>query len=104
MFSLLCYRRVLEACLKLKTTYATLAEGSLTVLIHGRAGDEQLEIKVEGGNVSVLPTDKTPEVELEHLEAMNYFFTQACYLRDTAPAAAQSWFPAPLWSYSTDAV
>ena len=104
MFSILCYRRVLEACLKLKTTYATLAEGSLTVLIHGRAGDEQLEIKVEGGNVSVLPTDKTPEVELEHLEAMNYFFTQACYLRDTAPAAAQSWFPAPLWSYSTDAV
>ena len=104
MFSILCYRRVLEACLKLKATYAALAEGSLIVLIHGRAGDEQLEIKVEGGNISVVPTDKTPEVELEHLAAMNYFFSPTCCLRDTAPVVVQSWFPAPLWSYSTDAV
>ena len=104
MFSILCYRRVLEACLKLKATYAHLAEGSMTVLIHGRAGDEQLEITVANGNISVLPTDKTPDVELEHLQAMNYFFAPACCLRDTAPAVAQSWFPVPLWSYSTDAV
>lgn len=104
MFSILCYRRVLEACLKLKATYAALAEGSLIVLIHGRAGDEQLEIKVDGGNISVVPTDKTPEVELEHLAAMNYFFSPTCCLRETAPVVTQSWFPAPLWSYSTDAV
>lgn len=104
MFSILRYRRVLEACLKLKAIYANLAAGSLTVLIHGRAGDEQLEITVADGSVSVLPTDKTPEVELEHLAAMNFFFAPACALRDTAPIAAQSWFPAPLWSYSTDAV
>ena len=104
MFSILCYRRVLEACLKLKATYATLADGSLTVLVHGRAGDEQLEITVNGGAVSVVPTDKAPDVELEHLQAMNYFFSPVCYLRDNAPIVAQSWFPAPLWSYSTDAV
>ena len=104
MFSILCYRRVLEACLKLKATYAKLAEGRLTVLIHGRAGDEQLEITVAEGQVSVVPTDKVPQVELEHLQAMHYFFSPVCYLRDTAPAVAQSWFPAPLWSYSTDAV
>ena len=104
MFNILCYRRVLEATLKLKTTYATLAEGSMTVLIHGRAGDEQLEISVRNGNVSVTPTDKTPDVELDHIPAMHYFFSPICYARDTAPAVAQSWFPAPLWSYSTDAV
>ena len=104
MFSILCYRRVLEACLKLKATYCALADGSLTVLIHGRAGDEQLEITVTGGNVSVVPTHKAPDVELDHLQAMNYFFSPVCYLRDNAPAAAQSWFPAPLWSYSADAV
>jgi hypothetical protein len=104
MFSILCYRRVLEATLKLKATYANLAEGSMTVLIHGRAGDERLEITVENGKISVLPTDKTPDVELEHIPAMHYFFSPVCYARDTAPAVAQSWFPAPLWSYSTDAV
>ena len=95
---------MLEACLKLKATYCALADGSLTVLIHGRAGDEQLEITVTGGNVSVVPTHKAPDVELDHLQAMNYFFSPVCYLRDNAPAAAQSWFPAPLWSYSADAV
>lgn len=104
MFSVLCYRRVLEACLKLKATYATLAQGSLNVLIHGRAGEERLQITVAGGDISVVPTDKTPEVELEHLQAMNYFFAPVCALRDTAPVQAQSWFPAPLWSYSADAV
>ena len=104
MFSILCYRRVLEACLKLKASYAALAEGTLTVLIHGRAGDEQLEIRVEDGSVCVAPTDKAPQVELEHLDAMNYFFSPTCSLRDTAPAVAQAWFPAPLWSYSADAV
>lgn len=104
MFSVLCYRRVLEACLKLKATYANLAEGSLTVLIHGRAGDEQLEITVEKGKVSVVPTEKAPDVELDHIPAMHYFFSPVCYARDNAPAVAQSWFPAPLWSYSTDAV
>ena len=104
MFSILCYRRVLEATLKLKASYARLAEGSMTVLIHGRAGDEQLEITVADGQVSVLPTDKAPQVELDHIPAMHYFFSPACYARDTAPAVAQSWFPAPLWSYSTDAV
>ena len=104
MFSILCYRRVLEACLKLKASYANLAEGSLTVLIHGRAGDEQLQITVQNGTVSVTPTDKAPDVELDHIPAMHYFFSPVCYARDTAPAVAQSWFPAPLWSYSTDAV
>ena len=76
----------------------------MTVLIHGRAGDEQLEITVQNGAVSITPTDKTPDVELDHIPAMHYFFSPICYARDTAPAVAQSWFPAPLWSYSTDAV
>ena len=104
MFSILCYRRVLEAYLKLKATYCRLAEGSVTVLVHGKAGDEQLEITVSGGEVSVRTTQKAPEVELEHLDAMRFFFAPVCSLRDTAPAAAQSWFPVPLWSYSADAV
>ena len=76
----------------------------MTVLVHGRAGDEQLEITVAGGNVSVTATDKAPQVELSHLDALSYFFVPCCYLRDKAPIVAQSWFPVPLWGYSADAV
>ena len=104
MFTILCYRRVIEAFLKLKATYSTLADGSMTVLVHGHAGDEQLQITVEGGSVSVVPTDKAADVELTHLQALSYFFAPGCYLRDTAPAVAQSWFPVPLWGYAADAV
>lgn len=104
MFTILCFRRVIEAFLKLKATYSVLADGSLTVLIHGHAGDEKLEITVDNGNVSVTATDKAPEVELEHLQALSYFFAPGCYLRDNAPAEAQSWFPVPLFAYAADAV
>lgn len=104
MFSILCYRRVIEAFLKLKATYATLAEGTTTVLIHGFAGEERLEISVKNRNVSVMVTDKEAEVELGHLQATSFFFGPNCYLRDTAPMVVQSWFPVPLWSYSADAV
>ena len=104
MFTILCYRRVIEACLKLKATYSTLANGTVTVLVHGHAGDENLEITVDNGNVSVTATDKAADVELTHLQALAYFFAPECYLRAAAPAAIQSWFPAPLWGYSADAV
>lgn len=104
MFTVLCFRRVIEAFLKLKATYAHLANGSLTVLIHGCAGDERLEITVDNGQISVTTTGKEAAVELDHLQALSYFFAPVCYLRDSAPGAAQSWFPVPLWGYAADAV
>lgn len=104
MFTVLNYRRVIEAFLKLKSTYCRLPVGSLTVRIHGFAGDENLTIVVDENTVSVRDSDDAPEVELEHLQALAWFFAPACYLRDTAPALAQSWFPVPLWGYSADAV
>lgn len=104
MFSVLCYRRVIEAFLRLKATYATLPEGELCVLIHGRGGDEQLRIVVRAGAITVEQTDAAPELELSHLEAMNYFFAPVCTARLTAPAHVQIWFPLPIWLYSADGV
>ncbi|MBQ8397123.1 MAG: GNAT family N-acetyltransferase [Clostridia bacterium] len=104
MFSVLCYRRVIEAFLRLKATYATLPDGELTALIHGRGGDEQLRIAVKDAQITVEPTDKTPDLELNHLEAMNYFFAPTCTARLTAPMHVQMWLPLPIWLYNADAV
>lgn len=49
MFSVLNYKNVLEAFLRLKSTYTTLPDGELIALIHGRAGDEHLHISVKSG-------------------------------------------------------
>lgn len=104
MFSILCYRRVLEAFLKLKGTYTALPDGAFTVLIHGRAGDEHLTIRVKDGVVSVEDSTLAPEIELTHLEAARFFFSPTSTMRATAPAVAQLWFPLPLYLYQSDAV
>lgn len=104
MFSVYCYRRVIEAFLQLKATCTPLPDGELTALIHGRAGDEQLRIAVSGSAITVEPTDAKPDIELSHLEAMNYFFAPTCAARLSAPMHVQLWLPIPIWLYHADAV
>lgn len=104
MFSVLCYRRVIEAFLRLKATYAPLPDGEFTALIHGRGGDEQLRIAVHNGEITVEATDSAPDLELGHLEAMNFFFSPTCTARLTAPIHVQMWLPLPIWLYNADAV
>ena len=123
MFSVLNYKNVLEAFLRLKTSYTALPNGELTVLIHGRAGDEHLRITVQDNAVCVAsidaavsvtditedttfanPHSELPQVELSHLEAMRYFFSPDCVRRRTAPDFAKVWFPLPLWIYAADCV
>lgn len=104
MFSVLCYRRVIEAFLKLKGTYCALPDGTFTTLIHGRGGDENLTITVENGNVSVIESALAPEREMNHLDAMRFFFSPTSMLRMRAPAAAQTWFPLPIYLYQADCV
>lgn len=108
MFSVFCYRRVLKAFLQLKSTYTALPDGMLHVLIHGRAGDEDLLISVNHGAISVECTPGSAEnvsyLELSHLEAMRFFFAPDSISRRNAPAFAKLWFPLPLWLYSADCV
>ncbi len=104
MFSVFNYRRVLEAFLRLKATTEPLPDGSFTVLIHGRAGDEQFTVTVRNNEVSVTETDAVPEMTFSHLEAMNFFFAHMCTARLNAPAHVRLWLPVPIWLFNADAV
>ena len=73
-------------------------------LIHGRGGDERLRIAVCDGQSAIETTDKAPDIELSHLDAMRYFFAPTCTARLTAPTHVQMWLPLPIWLYNADAV
>ena len=118
MFSVLNYKRVLEAFLRLKASYTTLPNGELTVRIHGIAGNENLHISVTDGVISVENVDvetsateigenidfSNIQIEMSHLEAMRFFFSPDCVRRRSAPDFVKLWFPLPLWIYAADCV
>lgn len=103
-FSVLNYKTVIEAFIKLKATYTDLPDGVLVLGINGRSRREKIRITVFGGNISVDYTDDEPAVELEHLEAMNLLFAPVCPLRESLPIHAKIWLPLPIYLYSSDAV
>mgnify|MGYP004600644205 CR=1 FL=1 len=104
MFSVLCYKRVIDAFLKLKATYKKLPDGELTALIHGRAGDEQLKISVKDGETSVSEATGAYDIELDELEAIRFFFAHVSMDRREFSPFAESVFPLPIFEYPADAV
>lgn len=104
MFSVFCFRRVLEAFLKLKATYEELPDGCITILIHGRAGEEHLQIAIKDGNITVEETIAKPQVELSHLEAIRFFFGLDCVEREKQSYYVRCLFPVPIWIYPADGV
>lgn len=105
-FSVLNYERTVGAFMRLKavTAGAPLPDGELTLLIHGRARDENITVSVKDGETSVARTDKAPDAEYDHLTAMNVLFAPLCPERDRLPAFAHLWLPLPIYIYSADAV
>lgn len=103
-FSVFNYAKVIEAFLKLKTTYTNLPDGQITMLIHGIAGDEKLCVGVENGEAFVKAFEGDTDIELDHLDAMNMLFSSFCPGREKLPVFARVALPLPLWLYSTDAV
>ena len=107
-YSVLNFAAVTDAFLALKATYTDLTDGTLTLLIHGQAGDECITLSVKGGRTAVRPaTDAEaakPEMELSHLEAINLLFSTFCPARVKLPACAQLWLPLPIWMYAADEV
>ena len=106
MYTVLNYALILDAFFKLKTTYTTLQDGEMTLLVHGFAKDEYLHIQVSGGIPSVTPLpDHTPtDFEWSHMEAMSYLFSPLCPQRADLPMFAKDWFPLPLWMFKADEV
>lgn len=96
------YEKVLRAYLKAKASYTKLADGELTVLIHGKKADEKLKIAVCNNEVSVEKFDGEPEIEFSHTEATRAFLSNFTYEREKLNGAAQQWFPLPAFIFSAD--
>ena len=103
-FSVLNYKNVLSAFLKLKATYTELPEGEIAMLIHGVAGDEKLRIYIRGDAAQVEEYDGEVDIELDHIDAMNVLFSPFCPIRDTLSHFARILLPLPLWLFYADAV
>ncbi len=105
-FTVLDYAAALDAFLALKTAYAALPDGTVTLLIHGRARDERLRITVEGSRSTVESVDDhiPVDIELSHLEALDLLFAPFSPRRNTLSAPWNAWFPLPLWMYRADEV
>lgn len=103
-FSVFNYRTVIDAFLRLKSTYAYIPDGALCLDIDGRGGRELIKISVIDGNISVDYTDDEPSVKLGHLEAMNLLFAPLCPAREKLPSFAKLWMPLPIYLYYCDAV
>ena len=96
------YEKVIRAYLKAKASYTSLADGELTVLIHGKKADEKLKIAVRNNEVTVEKFDGEPEIEFSHKEATRAFLSNFPLEREKLGGAAQQWFPLPAFIFSTD--
>ncbi len=105
-YTVLNYRLILEAFLKLKLTYRDLKNGEVTLLIHGYAGDERVKLTVKDGQAGVetVSDDAPVNHELTHMEALNILFAPISPVRDKMDDLMREWFPLPLWMYRTDEV
>lgn len=105
MFCIFNFRRVTEAFLRLKAQSCRLVDGSLTLLIHGVAGDESFTLNVADGVVTATDAAGAPDVELDHLRAISALFgVESPDRNEKFPPALASWFPLPIWIFSADAV
>ena len=103
-FSVLNFRKVCSTFMKLKATYSKLPDGELCLSIDGRGGKEKILLSVKEGVPSVTDTDRDPDLELGHLEAMNLLFAIYSVPREKLPDHARLWLPLPLSIYPADTV
>ena len=101
-YNVLCYERVLRACLELKAQRVPLADGAITFAIQGYAGPERLRVAVSGGKPEVAPAAEGEALPLTHRQAMNLFFGPWSPERLRLPAFAAGWFPLSLFVPEVD--
>lgn len=97
MVCVLNWPRVLQALLNLKALYQPLEDGEACLRVDGQT----FVICVRDGKAEVRPTDRTPELELEHLEAERLFFSLSglCVLPDRR---LRNWAPLPYYINRAD--
>ena len=87
------FEKVIRAYLGAKTKYSKLCDGVLTVLVHGKYGDEKLRIEVLDNKAKVEKFDGKAEYELSHNAATRAFFSNLPADREAFPANVQQWLP-----------
>ncbi len=98
------FNSVLEAFLNLKASVKNLVEGECSFEVEGHPA---FKITVKDNKVSVEDFNGDAEVKMPYLVAIQKFFSHggANYNYGIKlPAAAESWFPAPLWFSSPDII
>ncbi|MDD6703553.1 MAG: GNAT family N-acetyltransferase [Clostridiaceae bacterium] len=87
------FEKFIRASFNAKSSYAKLCDGVMTVLIHGKYGDEKLKIEVKNNEVKVEKFDGEAEFEMDHNKATRVFFSNLEADRAELPANIQQWFP-----------
>ena len=96
------FEKVISAYLGAKAKYAKLCDGVLTVLIHGKYGDENLRIEVFDNKVKVEKFDGKADYELSHHAATRAFFSNLSADREAFPANVQQWLPLHVFLSASD--
>ena len=97
------FEKVVTAFLKLKAATSGLADGRLSFKVNGCAKTECFTISVVDGKPEVISGETENMIELEHHEAISFFFGVISPKRLSVPLS-QAWFPLPLYIYSADHV
>lgn len=109
MFNVFSYKRFVGAFLEFEASYKPMCDGTLTVLIHGFAGDEKLKItthaeKIGGRYTTVEEYDGECELELSHRDAMAFFFSLSSPYRTKISPAIRAALPIPVYIENADHV
>ena len=96
------FEKVIRAFLNAKASYQKLCDGEMTVLIHGKYGDEKLKIKSENNKVTVEKFDGEAQFELDHHAATRAFFSNYSSDRAAFAPECQQWLPLPSYLFSPD--
>ncbi len=92
------FERVVSALMKLKSTYARLADGRFALAV---TGGERLLIEVKNGVPRVGATDETPDLILPARNAEMLLLSPSSLVLPL-PGALKSWLPLPLFIPSAD--
>ncbi|MBQ2881831.1 MAG: GNAT family N-acetyltransferase [Clostridia bacterium] len=98
------FKTVLDAFLNVKASVKTLVDGECSFEIEGHP---KFKITVKDNKVSVEDFDGIADVKMPYLVAVQKFFSHGGALYnygEKLPAAAESWFPAPLCFSAPDMV
>lgn len=101
-YNVLCYERVLRACLELKAQRVPLADGRDHVCHPGLCRAGAPARRRVRGKPEVAPAAEGEALPLTHRQAMNLFFGPWSPERLRLPAFAAGWFPLSLFVPEVD--